>query len=115
MSNDETNKQLTDLLRGMSYDINVMNGTRRFFITEASIEDDELFYQDEQLQPIRLDTFAHVNKKVIFASDAAYINKTLLNKLDKVKKENVHLILNKQLNAIEVAEKDIGVICLNEI
>ena len=117
MPNQDVDVILTSLLKNMSYAINLLNRDQRFYITDVTtkIKEKELFYQDDNLQPVQLETFSYMGNDVVFAQDTAYINKRLLSKIDTVKKEDIELILNKDLNAIEISEKEIGSICLNEV
>ena len=117
MQNQDVDVILTSLLKNMSYAINLLNRDQRFYITDVTtkIKEKELFYQDDNLQPVQLETFSYMGNDVVFAQDTAYINKHLLSKIDTVKKEDIELILNKDLNAIEISEKEIGSICLNEV
>ena len=117
MPNQDVDVILTSLLKNMSYAINLLNRDRRFYITDVTtkIKEKEVFYQDDNLQPVQLETFSYMGNDVVFAQDTAYINKRLLSKIYTVKKEDIELILNKDLNAIEISEKEIGSICLNEV
>ena len=117
MQNQDVDVILTSLLKNMSYAINLLNRDQRFYITDVTtkIKEKELFYQDDNLQPVQLETFSYMGNDVVFAQDTAYIDKRLLSKIDTVKKEDIELILNKDLNAIEISEKEIGSICLNEV
>ena len=112
------------MLQGISYtdEILKLQGgqylKQRFYIKKATIQFDNSnsYILDEHMTPILLNVVSFTDMdEPIYLTDVIHIDNKLLSHVSKLKRGQVKLEFNKQINVYVVKEKDIGTVCLENI
>lgn len=123
-NDNDINTTLTNLLQGISYtdEILKLQGgqylKQRFYIKKATIQFDNSnsYILDEHMTPILLNVVSFTDMdEPIYLTDVIHIDNKLLSHVSKLKRGQVKLEFNKQINVYVVKEKDIGTVCLENI